>query len=132
MKAVQLINRREANGTTLKGLTHVKDKNNTYRSCCWVFSEEEALSLVGGWIYLHPNGKNEPSEFGGVITGFEPARREGVATEHGYAFVFEAKREGRGQHWRGLDHLMAWTSGIIDVSFEHELPSVREDASHSA
>ena len=130
MKAVHLINRREKSGLTLKGLTRVKGKKNTWRSCCWAFSEEEARSLIGGWIYLHPIKKKKLSEFGGVITGYEAAKREIGAIEDGFAFTFEAKKEGRGQNWRGLNYIMAWTSGIIDASFEHELHCLREDASN--
>jgi hypothetical protein len=29
-------------------------------------------------------------------------------------FEFEITLEGREQRWRGKDHAMSWTSGIID------------------
>ena len=30
-------------------------------------------------------------------------------------FKFEITPEGREQRWRGKDHSMSWTSGIIDL-----------------
>ena len=93
MRAIHLINRRD--GTSFQGLTRLHGTN--YRSCCWAFSGEEARSLIGAWIFLHPISKDEPSEFGGVIECYEPAKRDGeVAIKDGYAFIFEAKQEGRG------------------------------------
>lgn len=77
-------------------------------------------SLIGGWVYLHPEGKASPSEFGGVVLRVEPAKRDGKAVEDGYALIFEARKEGRGQAWRGSSHGMAWTGGIIDAASTHE------------
>jgi hypothetical protein len=50
----------------------------------------------------------------------EPAKRDGKAVEDGYALIFEARKEGRGQAWRGSSHGMAWTGGIIDAASTHE------------
>lgn len=119
MPSVHLINRR--NDIGLIGLTQVADRQNHWRSCCWAFSQAEAKTLVGGWIYLHPDTKDGPSQFGGIIVSAEPARREGAGIEDGWAFVFEARREGRGMGWRGTDYRMAWTSGIIRSDAEHEV-----------
>lgn len=116
MKALHLICRRVSGG--LNGVTRIE--GITYRSCCWVFGETEARSLVGGWLYLHPEGKAQKSEFGGVVQMIEPAKRDNKAIEEGWAFVFEARHEGRGQAWRGRDYSLAWTSGIIDASLPHE------------
>jgi hypothetical protein len=55
--------------------------------------------LIGGWIYLHPIKKTEPSEFGGIVTGVVRAKREGVAIEEGYAFLFKAKKCARSRKW---------------------------------
>jgi hypothetical protein len=118
VNAVHLICRRE--GMTFKGLEPVQGKRLSFRSCCWAFSDAEARSLIGGWIYLHPISKSERSEFGGLVIDVHPAKRVGTATEEGYAFIFEAKPEGRGQHWRGRDHAMAWTGGIVAADFDHE------------
>ena len=69
---------------------------------------------------MHPVSKFEPSEFGGIVRDVHPARRVGAATEEGYVFTFEAKREGKGQPWRGRDHSMAWTGGVVDADFDFE------------
>ena len=37
-----------------------------------------------------------------------------------YAVHFDARREGRGQPWRGSRHALAWTSGPVPLSFTHE------------
>ncbi len=47
-------------------------------------------------------------------------KREGNAIEDGFVFVFEARKEGRNQKWRGANHTMAWTSGAIDPTLSHE------------
>jgi hypothetical protein len=84
--------------------------------------ESEAQQLIGGWIYLHPEGKTNPSQFGGVIMSVKPCeRREGAAIEQGLAFTFEAKKEGRNQVWRGADHAMAWSSGLVEPTLPHEM-----------
>jgi hypothetical protein len=112
MKAIHIISRRE--GISLRGLKRVE--GTTYRSCCWAFSKEEAESLIGAWLFLHPVAKSEPSEFGGIIKGVEPAKRDGdVAIKDGYAFIVEAKKQGKGRRWQGADHYMAWNSGVIEI-----------------
>lgn len=118
MPSVHIINRRE--GIGLIGLTQVAGRQNIWRSCCWAFSKAEAETLVGGWIYLHPDTKSKPSQFGGHIVSVEPAHREGAGIEDGWAFVFEARKEGRDMGWRGDDRQRAWTSGIIESDAEHE------------
>jgi hypothetical protein len=119
MKAVHLLCRRE--GLGFKGLELVTNEKGVYRSCCWAFGESSnPHSLVGGWAYLHPVAKSAPSEFGGIVRAIEPSKRAGKSIEEGYILVIEARREGKGQPWRGADHPMAWTSGIIDASLPHE------------
>jgi hypothetical protein len=120
MKAVHLICRRD--GISLKGLTPIKEGKDIYRSCCWAFREtDNPHELIGGWAYLHPVSKSAPSEFGGVVRAVEPAKRDGKAIEDGYVLVIEARRQGKGQPWRGADHGMAWTGGIVEASFVHEM-----------
>lgn len=119
MKAVHLICRRD--GISLLGLSRVPGEHSTYRSCCWAFhSSEKPEELVGGWAYLHPIAKSSPSEFGGVVRAVEPAKREGKPIEDGYVLTIESRPEGKGQRWRGADHIMAWTSGIIEAGLPHE------------
>lgn len=118
MKAVHLLCRRVPGG--FEKLTRLD--GDEYRSCCWAFGSDSSVeALIGGWVYLHPEGKASPSQFGGVVQRVEPAKREGKAVEDGVALIFEARREGRGQSWRGKDHGMAWTGGIVEATFQHEV-----------
>ena len=121
MKVVHLINRRE--GITLEGLKRLH--GHTWIDHAVGFLRKQRRNGTNrAWIFLHPVSKSEPSEFGGIITGFEPAKREPQKkTEDGFAFIFEAKKNGKGQPWppEGANHNMAWNSGIIDVAdFEDE------------
>jgi hypothetical protein len=104
----------------LNGLSSLAGQKNRYKSCCWVLSNEEADSLLGGWIYLHPN-KSAPSEFGGRILSVEQVEHQEGTREDRLVIIFEAYREARDQKWRGAGHGMAWTSGLIEPNFPHEV-----------
>lgn len=118
-KSIHLICRRD--GITFEGLSPAPEGKNVYMSYAWAFpSKFDLSSLTGGWIYLHPVSKNAPSEFGGVIHDITPSNRFGKAHSDGYMVVFESRKEGRGQKWRGSYHGMAWTGGIVEANFEHE------------
>jgi hypothetical protein len=96
----------EREGTGLKGLTLVERDTGLYRSCCWHLTGQEAESLVGGWIYLHPT-KGKPSDFGGKITRFERIWDEGGAKRQDRVwFEFEAKPEGKVRN--GAAKTTAW------------------------
>lgn len=116
--AIHLICRRD-DGVNLNGLEKLSD--GSWRSCCWTISHSEATSLVGGWVYLHGAKKGE-SEFGGLIRAVEPTMRAGNARENGWAIIFEARAEGRKQAWRGANHPMAWTGGLVELDNAHERP----------
>jgi hypothetical protein len=118
MKAIHLICRRD-DGLRPNGLIRDPSAKNTWHSSCWALPQQEALSLRGGWIYLHP-AKSGLSEMGGQIVDVYHMKRKGMPKEDGFVFVFESRREGREQKWRGADHTMAWTSGAIDASYVHE------------
>ncbi len=118
MKAIHLICRRE--GKDLIGLTH--EGGRIYRSCCWAVSEGDAGSLIGGWIYLH-SAKAMKSEFGGAVLAVESVSWGEALAQTRYAIRFEARKEGRDRPWRGSNHGMAWTGGVVDGSFDHELNS---------
>jgi hypothetical protein len=119
MKALHLLCRR--NRTSFIGLTPLDGQRGIYRSCCWDFTnEKELLSLVGGWLYLHPESKSQPSAFGGIVCSIEPTKLPGKAHEDRYAFIFEVRKEGRRQRWRGAEHGMAWTGGLVEATYPHE------------
>lgn len=117
-KAIHLINEREGLGR--KGLTLVDRQTDTWRSCCWLLSEEDQNALLGGWLYLHDT-KGKAASFAGQIIGFEAAKRETAAREDGVAILFRADRSARDQKWRGANHGMAYSSGIIDADLPHEI-----------
>ena len=109
----------EREGITLRGLTSVVSFTNRHRSCCWDITAQEAKELIGGWIYLH-NTKNETSVFGGKIIDYEETVLEEKVHSRRIALIFEARVQGRNQKWRGKDHIMAWTSGLIPSNYQHE------------
>lgn len=109
-------------GARLKGLTVVDPKAGIYRSETWGISDVDAVDLLGGWIYFHPT-KAAKSEFGGRIVRTELS---GHLTHHGVpeiAIVFESKSEARDRKWRGASHGMAWTGGLVEMTYEFEMAS---------
>ena len=112
--AIHLINRRE--GANLLGLSRWDGHPNSFRSCCWRVSDADAATLIGGWVYFHET-KSTPSRLGGLILGFEPG--EGDKAER-KVLLFQVDNRARQQKWRGADHGMAMSSGIVDASFPHE------------
>lgn len=117
-KAIHLICRHE--GGRYKNMAHLEGQ--TYRSGWWKISEADAQALIGGWIYLH-EAKAKPSGFGGRVTGVMPAGPDDEGEGERYGLIFEARREGRVQPWRGADHGMAWTGGLVEATASHEARS---------
>jgi hypothetical protein len=112
----------EPEGIGLKGMTQIG--GGLYRSEAWPFTEGEANLLLarapeGGWVYFHPT-KAETSVFGGVCLRVEKVQVEDAAIEDRVVFEFRARHEGRGNAWRGQDHMRAWTGGIIEPTLPHE------------
>lgn len=102
-------------------LDHPEKGSPRYRSGFWFFKQDDARSLVGGWLYLHEK-KRMLSGFGGKIVGFEVTQFEGGER---VVFEVEASRYGRKQKWRGLDHGRAWTGGLVDVDLPHEIEGAK-------
>ncbi len=126
MKILHLINRTDPNTKRPIGISKVKDEMNTYMSCCWDFDLIEAKELIGGMIYFHET-KSEKSKLGGRVLDIQPIKMDEDSQYHQtklddagkrqqrVMFKFETTPEGRNQKWRGQDHAMSWTSGIVDV-----------------
>jgi hypothetical protein len=116
--AIHFICRRDDEG----GLKNLKFDKATkrYLSDKWDVAIEDAQSLVGGWIYLHPT-KNAPSEFGGIIRSFEAITDTSYAHSERIVFLVDSRLEGKGKRWRGQSHSMAHTSGLVDVTYPHEM-----------
>ena len=126
MKILHLINKPTEDSIHSKGMTKVKDETNLYISCCWDFKLEEAKTLIGGMIFFHDT-KSERSKLGGNVLDVQPVRLDEETEFHKVdpddiskrqtrvMFKFEIIPEGREQRWRGKDHSMSWTSGIIDL-----------------
>jgi hypothetical protein len=126
MKVLHLVNKKRPDSYQREGLTPVPGAPNHYVSCCWDLDFDECQNLIGGMIYLH-NSKNEKSFMGGVVKEvqridlkiggqyYHPTSDVRPAKTNRVQIKFESNREGRQVSWRGMDHAMAWTSGIIDV-----------------
>jgi len=126
MKILHLINKPTEDSIHSKGMTKVKDETNRYISCCWDFKLEEAKTLIGGMIFFHDT-KSERSKLGGNVVDVQAVRLDEETEFHKVdpddtskkqkrvMFKFEITPEGREQIWRGKDHSMSWTSGIIDL-----------------
>lgn len=114
-KAIHFINRRD--GAHLHGMTRWPGDRHGYRSCCWHISDEDAASLIGGWVYFHET-KAKSASFGGIILGFEAGEGELAARK---AILFRADGAARNQKWRGAQHGMAMSSGVVDAQLPHEL-----------
>lgn len=110
MAKVHLICRRVAGG--LDGVTAVNPKDHIYRSAAWDFKINEAKKLLGGKIYFH-QAKSAPSHYGGEVLSVEEVKTDN-AREVRILFTFKATADGRGVPWSGSNHVMAWTSGIMD------------------
>ena len=117
MFAIHFICKRD-DGVTLNGVKRDGATGN-HRSGQWDISDDDARSLVGGWLYLHPT-KADRSEFGGVIVGYEPVVDKQLAHAERIVLLIEKRREGSGQRWRGKSHGMAYSSGLVSADLEHE------------
>jgi hypothetical protein len=126
MKVLHLINRKRPNSYQREGLTLVSDEPHHYVSCCWDLDFAECQTLIGGMIYLH-NSKGEKSFMGGVVKEveqidlniggpyYQPTSDVRPARTLRVQIKFESTHEGRNVKWQGMDHSMAWTSGIITL-----------------
>ncbi len=113
---IHLVCRPDKTGT----LTNLKSvRHPIYRSETWELSRADAEALVGGWLYLHPT-KASPSQFGGRVISVEESGHRTARGKPEYAFLVEARLEGKGRKWRGLSHAMAWTGGVVAGSHPHE------------
>ena len=126
MKILHLINKTEAGEMLPKGVSKSKEDGNIYISCCWDFKLEEAKTLIGGMIFFHDT-KSDRSKLGGQVVDVQPVKLDEETEFHKVdpddknrrqsrvMFKFEITSKGREQGWRGKDHAMSWTSGIIDL-----------------
>ena len=126
MKILHLINKTQPLELLPKGVSKSKEDGNIYISCCWDFKLEEAKTLIGGMIFFHDT-KSDRSKLGGHVVDAQPVKLDEETEFHKVdpedenkrqsrvMFKFEITPEGREQRWRGKDHAMSWTSGIIDL-----------------
>lgn len=106
MFEVHLICKR--NGVGLQGL-HYDKETKRFFSGHWKLNKQDVERLVGGKIYLHPT-KAAGATIGGMV-------EEVIGPDHENRFVivFKSEIECKGSRWHGMDHGMAWTSGVIDA-----------------
>lgn len=105
MFEVHLICKRK--GVGLQGLSYDKGTKK-FASGRWRIQKEDAEKLIGGRIYLHPT-KTLGATIGGTVTEVIGPDHEGR-----FVLVFASELECKNAPWRGMDHGMAWTGGIID------------------
>jgi hypothetical protein len=130
VKAVHLICGRNDYGC-IENLTTVDMTTSMFQSGDWAFKEDDARSLIGGWIYLHP-AKSETSEIGGVVSEVKCVLHKGDAIKERVNFTFESRSVAKGKSWRGAVHRTAWTSGIIEASLPHEFDAAHDRCGCSA
>lgn len=118
MHAIHLICRR-SDGVSLDGVTFVKG-TTSFRSGQWDLAREDAERVVGGWLYLH-SAKGSRAEIGGVVESFEEVTDPTLAHSRRIVFLVAAKKEARGQRWRGQAHHMAHCGGPVIADLPHEL-----------
>jgi hypothetical protein len=115
-KSIHLICRRD--GIGLMGLSFDRE-TRMFRSVAWGLSQADANEIEGGWVYFHPT-KDDRSEFGGFVKRVEPTEILSAGGKPDMAIILESRVEGRGQEWRGAKHAMAWWSGLVPKTLEHE------------
>ena len=115
MKAIHLINRRD--GAGLYGMTRWPEVEHGFKSCCWQISDKQAADLIGGWVYYHET-KADHARFGGQILGFEQGSADLADRK---VILLRADARARGQKWRGADHGMAMSGGLVDADARHEM-----------
>ena len=123
MKSIHFKCEREGSG--FHRLSVVDRDTHKYCTCCWDITVNEAREVIGGWVYLHPIKKSEPSEFGGKIVDFEEVLLEEKGHPRRIALIFESRKEARKQIWRGKNYGMAFTGGPVPASFPHEYDNVQ-------
>lgn len=106
MFEVHLICKRS--GVGLLGLRFDK-ASKKFSSGDWKLPPEDAPKLMGGKIYLHPT-KTSGATIGGTVE-----KVIGPDSDGRFVFVFVAELECRDTPWRGMDHGMAWTGGVIEM-----------------
>ncbi len=87
-------------------------KHPVYDTGTWDVSPQDAERLLGGMVFLHET-KAKPSYFGGRVESFREVETD---MPHARRVVFRltSLKEGKGVNWRGANHGMAWTSGVVD------------------
>jgi len=85
---------------------------DTWESGFWDVPSTEATRLVGGMIYLHQT-KGARSYFGGRVLASREVETESAHSKRiVFTFVFDAS--ARDVSWRGADHGMAVTGGVVE------------------
>src|SRR5215471_7105012 len=69
------------------------DRLGFFGSGCWAFPFDPR-KLEGGWACHHPDGKDAPPRFGGILRAISLEEREGRAIKQGYVLTIERKRGG--------------------------------------
>ncbi len=102
--------------TGFVGLVPLKSPG-LFRSEYWQMSEDQARSLLGGWLYLHET-KSEPSYFAGIV---EDVLMEPFKGKPRAVFILRKHSRITGQTWRGQSHTMAHNGYPVPATLPHEV-----------
>jgi len=83
-----------------------------YESGEWDVPLEDAERLVGGMIFLHQT-KSQRSYAGGRIESYRVVETNRAHSRR-IIFKFTSASEGKDVRWKGADHPMAWTGGVVE------------------
>ena len=115
MKSIHFINKKEEEGFGNKGLRCIDKDNHTWISGYWDFKPDELKELIGGKIYLHRT-KSKKSYFGGTVLEVISIERDELKKQERKDIKFIANESAKNIGWseKGLNHNMAWTSGLVE------------------
>ena len=124
MNVIHILNKFEEGSTyQRKGLEVIKgSKPLQFKSGSWdpismgfKTVDEFRDKMVGGMVFFH-NSKTEPSFVGGLILEVDEVIEEQTKREVRLDITFQSMLEGKGEKWRGVDHMMSYNSGLVEIT----------------
>jgi hypothetical protein len=111
-KSIHFICRRDPGKLGYIGLEKADhEMGSAFSSEKWDLKPQGAQSLLGGLIFLHLS-KSSPAHTGGLIFDWSEVEALESARTKRIKFYFLALADAKYATWQGIDHSMAYTSGI--------------------
>ncbi len=114
MYVLHVINHKNPNGIGFRHVKRVPEKPGTFTSGYWDISLTEAEKLIGGMLCMHET-KAGRSTFGGRVLSVEQQHCPEFPRSERVVFTILVDPTARGAKWRGADHAMAHSGGVIEV-----------------